>query len=232
MSDRDEIVRKAVHVACQGQTAVGWPGVAERAAREALRLRDEREGEAVAAERKSKDRVYNERDRVVALLASIYPSSLERHPDDDTTWEDDWRWIVYLDTPAGQLSWHIHDSELPLFAHVERFRGWKWTEEKYERLAFLSRPEPAPVRYCPSCGSERGTDLSDDGMDCLCGWRAEPAPEPGECCDCGYAGEDESPCPKREDGIHCEHWWDGSEEPVPEPKEPAALRSRDTEVDR
>ncbi len=31
----------------------------------------------------------------------------------------------------------------------------------------------------------------------------------GVCCACGYDGEEETPCPKREDGTHCEHWWDG-----------------------
>lgn len=34
-------------------------------------------------------------------------------------------------------------------------------------------------------------------------------PENGTCCSCDYNGEEESECPKREDKIHCEHWWDG-----------------------
>ena len=83
--------------------------------------------------------LYGERDRCVAMLASVFPSSLERHSDADTTWENDWRWIVYVDLPTGQASWHIHDSELPLFAHVPRLQGRVWdghtTEEKYARLA-------------------------------------------------------------------------------------------------
>lgn len=33
----------------------------------------------------------------------------------------------------------------------------------------------------------------------------------GVCCSCGYEGQDETPCPAREDKIHCEHWWDGGE---------------------
>lgn len=32
----------------------------------------------------------------------------------------------------------------------------------------------------------------------------------GVCCSCGYAAEEETPCFEREDGTHCEHWWDGS----------------------
>ena len=31
----------------------------------------------------------------------------------------------------------------------------------------------------------------------------------GTCCSCGYAGQEETECPKREDRTHCVHWWDG-----------------------
>lgn len=34
----------------------------------------------------------------------------------------------------------------------------------------------------------------------------------GKCCSCGYEGKEETPCPKREDKTHCEHWWDGNQE--------------------
>lgn len=98
-----------------------------------------REGETA-----SKDRAYTERNRLVALIASLYPSSLERHDDADKSWEDDWRWIVFIDLPTGQASWHIHDSHLPMFDHVQRFAGRKWdghtTEEKYARIALLHTP--------------------------------------------------------------------------------------------
>lgn len=90
---------------------------------------------------KQKDAAYHERNQLVALLAALFPSSLERHPDEDTEWENDWRNIVYMDTPAGQLSWHLHDSELPLFDHVPRLQGRTWdghtTEEKYGRVQAL-----------------------------------------------------------------------------------------------
>lgn len=35
----------------------------------------------------------------------------------------------------------------------------------------------------------------------------------GRCCTCGYEGEKETPCKKREDKTHCVHWWDGVEQP-------------------
>jgi hypothetical protein len=93
----------------------------------------------LASLRADKDTAYSERNRLVAFLAAEFTSSLERHPDGDKEWEDDWRWIVYIQHPvAGQLSWHIHDSELSLFDHVQRQVGWEWdghtTKEKWERI--------------------------------------------------------------------------------------------------
>ncbi len=51
-------------------------------------------------------------------------------------WEDDWRWIVYIDLPAGQVSWHIHDSEREWFNLPDYPGVWDGhtTEEKYARL--------------------------------------------------------------------------------------------------
>ena len=84
--------------------------------------------------------VYNERNQLVAALSKLMPASLERHPENEQ-WEDDWRWIVFIDSPDGQLSWHIHDSDLPLFHHLTKNQGRIWdghsTEEKYKRLAKL-----------------------------------------------------------------------------------------------
>lgn len=31
----------------------------------------------------------------------------------------------------------------------------------------------------------------------------------GVCCQCRYAGSEETQCSKREDGLHCEHWYNG-----------------------
>lgn len=88
----------------------------------------------------AKDSAYQERDKLVAALSKLFPASLERHPQEEE-WEDDWRWIVFIDLPTGQASWHIHDSELPMFEHLPRLAGRKWdghtNEEKYRRLAAL-----------------------------------------------------------------------------------------------
>ena len=84
--------------------------------------------------------VYNERDRLVALLTKFYPSYLAKHETSDTSWDEEWTNIVYIETPEGQLSWHIHESELPLFRHLS-FKQNNWdghtTKEKYRRIEKL-----------------------------------------------------------------------------------------------
>lgn len=105
-------------------------------------IEQKREYEAKLAEAiRSKDSAYSERDKLVQTLSKFYPSHLARHPDSDTTWENDWRWIVCIHAPCGQLSWHIHDSERPMFAHLQvKSNDWDGhsTEEKYQRLSRLS----------------------------------------------------------------------------------------------
>jgi hypothetical protein len=84
-----------------------------------------------------------ERNRLVALIAKLYPSSLERHADQTWTPPEDWRWVAFIDLPTGQATWHLHDSHLSFFSKIPREAGRKWdghsTEEKYKRLEALSR---------------------------------------------------------------------------------------------
>ncbi len=91
--------------------------------------------------KREKNNAYSERNKLVAALSKLFPASLETHPESDLTWENDWRWIVFINLPTGQVSWHIHDSELPQFSHLYRICGRVWdghtTEEKYARLAAL-----------------------------------------------------------------------------------------------
>jgi hypothetical protein len=101
----------------------------------------------------SRDEVYHERNMLVAFLTTCYGAHLMRHPETEP-WEADWRWIVCVHTPCGQMTWHIHDSELPLFMHVPSSRpdnDWDGhtTAEKYERLAALTtfRMSGAPMLY-------------------------------------------------------------------------------------
>ena len=82
--------------------------------------------------------VYRERNRVIAALAACFPSSQCR--DDETP---GWR-VVFVELPTGQVSWHFHAKERPLFAHVPTKRT-RWdghsTQQKYRRLErFARRP--------------------------------------------------------------------------------------------
>lgn len=80
------------------------------------------------------DQVYTERAQLVALLATVYPANLSPDPDGS-----DWDY-VYIDTPAGQLSWQIAPADRRFIKGVARYKT-EWdghtTAEKYERLERL-----------------------------------------------------------------------------------------------
>lgn len=59
--------------------------------------------------------LYTERARLVALLAALYPSALCANDPNAPAW-----WVVYIDGPTGQMSWHIAVEDLSLFDHVQR----------------------------------------------------------------------------------------------------------------
>jgi hypothetical protein len=82
------------------------------------------------------DSVYDERDQLVAFLSRIFPSYIG--PVDDP--EPGWNYAVYIETPEGQLSWHVPDRELGLYFRDLRMcddANWDGhtTEEKYRRLS-------------------------------------------------------------------------------------------------
>ncbi len=91
-------------------------------------------------QREAKDAAYTERNRLVALLAALFPSSLEEVPFGPKqlpvlTW-----WII-IELPTGSVAWQVAPDDLTLFAHVPRHQGRTWdgdtTEEKYQRIAAL-----------------------------------------------------------------------------------------------
>lgn len=92
-----------------------------------------------------RDAAYHERNQVVAALATIalyhngWNVGIARTPIDG--WDPGWFGCVYLNLPTGQCSWHYHDSEADLFAHLPAYRGERdghSTPVKYERLAALA----------------------------------------------------------------------------------------------
>jgi hypothetical protein len=83
----------------------------------------------------AKDGAYLERNKLVLLLASMFPSGIKRTA--IPGWSDDWHGCVYIDFPWGQASWHYHDSQAYLFAHLSPYLG-EWdghsTETKYAAI--------------------------------------------------------------------------------------------------
>lgn len=91
-----------------------------------------------------RDIAYRERAAVLAALSKCFPAHLTRHEDDTDGpgWDEDWKTIVciHFPEPVGQGAWHIHDSEVQFFTHLEVTENdWDGhtTEEKYDRLARL-----------------------------------------------------------------------------------------------
>jgi len=138
-------------------------------------VRAAREAE-IEAMRAQKDAAYEERNRVVAALARLFPSGLKRT--DIPGWDAEWHGCVYIDTPAGQLSWHFHDSQAHLFDGLPPYFG-EWdghdTPEKYRRLAAITgaarEAEVEMMRearlallgmLAHSCVSDAGGDMKDE----------------------------------------------------------------------
>ena len=86
------------------------------------------------------DDVYRERAQLVAFLAASYPS----HAGFNDPAEPEWL-VVTVETPRGQLSWHVAPDDQGLFDHVRRSRPedepWDGhtTAAKYKRLSRLTR---------------------------------------------------------------------------------------------
>lgn len=124
----------------------------------------------------SKDNAYRERNRCVAGLVFMakqlgWTYGMAMHDPADEKWEADWRHIVFIDLPTGQVSWHLHDSEVwTLFPDPLPLYDPPWdghtTEEKYRRLAALA--ELSDVSNCSCSLKER---LSGHRTDCAEGSR-------------------------------------------------------------
>lgn len=109
----------------------------------------------IARIRQEQDRrndAYAERNQTViglarACLALGLPVFMARHDPADTSWEDDWRNLVVIELPTGQITWHFHDSEAHLWSDLptgERRWDGHGTPEKYRRVNTW-RPETAPA---------------------------------------------------------------------------------------
>lgn len=115
---------------------------------------------------------FTERNRVVALLCSLYPSVRMRTA--IKGWDPEWHGCVFVQLPTGQASWHYHDSDAELFAHVpEGAAQWDGhtTPEKYARVARLAALKPEHTMLAPAAEAAAKPKFA-----CLkCGAATEPA---------------------------------------------------------
>jgi hypothetical protein len=86
-----------------------------------------------------RDGAYRERAHLVALLAALHPSHIGYTDPAAIDWL-----VVTIETPTGQMSWHIAERDRDLFEHVRLVPAvhnvWDGhtTEEKYARLRRLT----------------------------------------------------------------------------------------------
>lgn len=84
------------------------------------------------------DQAYQERNRLVALLARLYFGGIRKT--EIPGWDPEWHNCVFIDTLEGQMSWHYHDREARLFADLPEYTH-EWdghsTPEKYQRIERL-----------------------------------------------------------------------------------------------
>ena len=109
------------------------------------------------------DAAYRERAHLVALLAALYPAHIGYTDPAAIDWL-----VVTIETPTGQMSWHIAERDRDLFEHVRLVPAvhnvWDGhsTEEKYARLRRLTTAlvTPSPVDQHPDVLRERAeTDM-------------------------------------------------------------------------
>lgn len=83
------------------------------------------------------DTLYTDRAHILALLALHYTSYIAYSDADEPDYA-----VLTLETPHGQMTWHIHARDLELFPHVRRSEpvlaahayDGHTTEEKHARI--------------------------------------------------------------------------------------------------
>jgi hypothetical protein len=84
--------------------------------------------------------VYQERNAVVVALARMAQAAGWTVGQRNDPASEGWP-VLYIDTPEGQVSWHLPQDQMP--ANIPPYNG-EWdghtTDEKYDRLARL-QPE-------------------------------------------------------------------------------------------
>lgn len=93
-----------------------------------------------AAEREATSSAYKERNQLVALLSTCFPSGKAKTAIEG--WDEAWHGCVYIEFPWGQASWHYHNSDAWMFEHLPPYnKQWDGhtTEQKYAGIAAAIR---------------------------------------------------------------------------------------------
>lgn len=86
----------------------------------------------------SVEKVYAERDKVLVLLAKMaQEQGIPVGIAIDEDMPDVWKYVVVINLPTGQVSWHILEEELEWFTFLDN-HDMDWEdpayEEKYKRV--------------------------------------------------------------------------------------------------
>ena len=116
-----------------------WPAEMEAMERQVNILTDAL-AEAKADEREATNNAYRERNQLVALLSTLFPSGKAKTAIEG--WDEAWHGCVYIDFPWGQASWHYHTDDEWMFEHLPPYTE-EWdghtTEAKYAMIALAIR---------------------------------------------------------------------------------------------
>ena len=89
-----------------------------------------------SAERENTNNAYKERNQLVALLSTLFPSGKAKTAIEG--WDEAWHGCVYIDFPWGQASWHYHTDDEWMFEHLPQYT-MQWdghtTDAKYRAIA-------------------------------------------------------------------------------------------------
>ena len=93
-----------------------------------------------AHERMNTNNAYKERNQLVGLLSTLFPSGKAKTAIEG--WDEAWHGCVYIDFPWGQASWHYHTDDEWMFSHLPPYtKEWDGhtTEAKYAAIASAIR---------------------------------------------------------------------------------------------
>ena len=74
---------------------------------------------AVEQERENTNNAYKERNQLVALLSTLFPSGKAKTAIEG--WDEAWHGCVYIEFPWGQASWHYHTDDEWMFEHLPQY---------------------------------------------------------------------------------------------------------------